>query len=113
METRVYDAPVAADTPIPAYKIMEVDGPFSREIVKFDPIEKKMERAKVVHPRGYMVLFPRGHSIFYHTLEELERNGYSEVVPLIRAGAQESEMVDEHQLGSTKIPIAQAKSDEE
>lgn len=81
---RVFDAPVQQDGPVPAYKVVEVDGPHIRDIVRFDEKSKQITKDTIEEPRCYMVYFPRGHSIRCWTLEELEEQGFGEVVPLIQ-----------------------------
>lgn len=101
---RVFDAPTANEGPIPAYKIVEMEGPFQREISVFDEKSKQITREKVSHEKGYMVFFPRGHSQMYYSLKALENAGFSEVVPLINMNL-EAEVSKEHQPKSVRQPI--------
>lgn len=105
MSNRVFDAPVADTGPIPAYKIVEMEGPFHREISVFDEKERVIKKQAVIEPVGYMVFFPRGHSQMYYSTKALERAGFGEVVPLINMGAGEAEVSKEHQPKTVRQPI--------
>lgn len=101
---RVFDAPVEADGPIPAYKIVEMEGPFVREVSIFDEKSKQIRREKSSVDKGYMVFFPRGHSQMYYSTKALENAGFGEVVPLINMNL-EAEVSKEHQPKSVRQPI--------
>lgn len=88
---RVFDAPTQEKGPVPAYKVYEVDGPFEQEQSYFDEKTRTIGKKTVTIEKGYMVLFPRGHSNFYSSLDALEHAGFGEVVPLIQMNL-ESEM---------------------
>jgi hypothetical protein len=101
---RVFDAPTMNDGPVPAYKIVEMEGPFSHTITKFDEKTRILVHETVVSDIGYMVFFPRGHSHMYHSLQALERAGFGEMVPIISM-KMESEVNKDHQPKSAHIPI--------
>lgn len=104
MSGRVFDAPVVPDGPIPAYKVVEMEGPFQRMISKFDEKEKIIKKEPVVTDVGYMVFFPKGHSHMYHSKEALANAGFGEVVPLINM-AHEAEANKEHPVKTVHQPI--------
>jgi hypothetical protein len=104
MSNRVFDAPVAHDGPIPAYKIVEMEGPFHREISVFDEKERVIKKQPVVADKGYMVFFPRGHSQMYYSTDALTRAGFGEVVPLINMN-HEAEVSKDHQPKTVRQPI--------
>lgn len=103
-EPRVFEAPVQVDGPIPAYKIVELEGPFERTICHFDEKSKQIVRTPQTSDVGYMVFFPRGHSHMYHSKEALIRAGFGEVVPLIDL-RYESEMNKELPTKAVRAPI--------
>lgn len=80
---RVFDAPVVQKGPVPAYKVVEHDVPVTRTLSRFDEKTRQIVKEEVIIQKGYMVIFPRGHSNFYESLEALEAAGFGEVVPLI------------------------------
>lgn len=104
MSNRVFDAPTATDGPIPAYKIVEMEGPFTREISVFDEKERRIVKQPVSVDKGYMVFFPRGHSQMYYDTKSLERAGFGELVPLINMNL-EAEVSKEHQPKNVRQPI--------
>jgi hypothetical protein len=104
MSNRVFDAPVASDGPVPAYKIVEMEGPFHREISVFDEKERIIKKQPVIEDKGYMVFFPRGHSQMYFSTKALERAGFGEVVPLINMNL-EAEVSKDHQPKVVRQPI--------
>jgi hypothetical protein len=104
MSNRVFDAPVAHDGPIPAYKVVEMEGPFTREISVFDEKERRIVKQPVISDVGYMVFFPRGHSQMYHSLKALTNAGFGEVVPLINMNL-EAEVSRDHQPKAVRQPI--------
>lgn len=92
---RVMSAPVQETGPVPAYKIVEYNTPWEKEIAHFDEKTRTIERTKVIIDKGYLVIFPRGHSMLIEATEAaLERHGFGEIVPMISL-AGESEIVDE------------------
>lgn len=103
-EPRVFDAPVATNQQVPAYKVVEVAGPFTREVSMFDEKSKQIVKTPVVNEKGYMVFFPRGHSQMYHSIGALSRAGFSEIVPLINL-ANEAEVNRDHQPAAVRQPI--------
>lgn len=102
---RVFDAPTQNDGPIPAYKIVEMEGPFIKEISIFDEKTRTIRKEAVKHDKGYMVFFPRGHSQMYYSLEALSNAGFGEVVPLINMNLGEAEVNKEHSVKTIKQPI--------
>lgn len=107
---RVYDAQPESNAPIPAFKVVEVPGPHEREIVNFDEKTKTIERCKIVHDVGYLVCFPRGHSIMKFSLDELEESGFGEVVPLIQSN-MEAEINEGRQATTRREIIKEKQSD--
>jgi len=105
---RVFDAPLAEQGPVPAYKVVELDGSFEKEVARFDEKSRTISRETVVVEGGYMVVFPRGHSIYVQTLEQLEEKGFGEVVPLIRMNF-EAEVNKEHAPSTTKRVITKGQ----
>ena len=101
---RVFDAPVENDGPIPAYKIVEMEGPFTREISIFDEKSKQITKQQVQKEKGYMVFLPRGHSQMYYDLKALENAGFGEIVPLNNKNL-EAEVSKEHQPKNVCQPI--------
>lgn len=83
-QSRVFDAPAPSNEPVPAFKVVEVQGPHVRTITRFDEKSKQLIRDEVQEPVKYQVYFPRGHSITKWTLQELEEAGFGSVVPLIK-----------------------------
>lgn len=101
---RVFDAPTQNEGPIPAYKIVEMEGPFTKEVSVFDEKTRTIRKEAVQHDKGYMVFFPRGHSHMYYTIEALSNAGFSEVVPLINLN-HEVEVNKEHPVKTVRQPI--------
>ncbi len=110
MSGRVFDAPMEQKGPIPAYRIVEQEGPFKREVCTFDEKTKRIVKHEAISDVIYVVFFPRGHSQAYHSLEALENAGFGEMVPLIRTGDGESEVNKEHIVPTVKVPIEKAKN---
>ncbi len=104
---RVFDAPTAPEGPIPAYKIVEMEGPFTAFVSIFDEKEKVIKKEPVQHEKAYMVFFPRGHSHRYFTLEALRNANFGDVVPLINMN-QEVEANKEHPVKTIRQPIEKA-----
>lgn len=102
---RVFDAPTAQDGPIPAYKVVEMEGPFQTEISQFDEKSNQIVRQYVKHETGYMVFFPKGHSQMYYTLKALRNAGFGDVVPLINMAQNEAEVNKEHPAKTINQPI--------
>jgi len=101
---RVFDAPAPDSGPVPAYRIVEVEGPFQRERVVFDEHTRELVRSEYTIEKGYLVLFPQGHSIMLDSLEALKKHGFGEVVPLITMG-REAEVNREMPQKTTKRVI--------
>lgn len=96
---RVHDAPVEQQGPVPAYKIVEYNTPWEKEIAHFDEKTRTLHKKQVVIEKGFLVIFPRGHSMLIEATEEaLERHGFGEMVPLITM-SMDSEVVDEERRG--------------
>lgn len=102
---RVFDAPTPNEGPIPAYKIVEMEGPFHREVSVFDEKTRTIRKEAVKHDKGYMVFFPKGHSHMYYTLEALEKANFGEIVPLINMNVGETEVNKEHPVKTVRQPI--------
>jgi len=68
----------------PAFVVQRQEGPFEKTVIKYSKVkiaEGKYETVKKeetkVFDHGYMVVFPKGHSVFIETDEELIRLGFS------------------------------------
>lgn len=68
----------------PAFVVQRQEGPFEKKVIKFSKrkiAEGKYETVKeeVIKtiPYGYMVVFPKGHSVFIEDDETLHRLGFS------------------------------------
>lgn len=70
---------------VPAFVVHELQG--KRKVTKYrrNPETKTTESYQVEEPAGYMVSFPKGHSIRVRNLDELKRLGFdpSNTVPLL------------------------------
>lgn len=73
----------------PAFVVEKQMGPFEKKVIRLvkkkvgdKTITEKVE-AKKVFSHGYMVVFPKGHSIFIETEAELQRLGFAEAPDLI------------------------------
>lgn len=87
----------------PAYVVQRCDGDFSRPIVRYSKDENKKpvrNEETEEYKGGFMVYFPRGHSIFVKDVKELERLGFSEQPPLV-------DMNSGDVVGTLGIPLAQ------
>lgn len=62
---------------LPAYQVKELDGTRTKTIYEMDKKTKTLKPKEVEVPKGYMVFFPRGHSIRVETMDELKRLGYT------------------------------------
>lgn len=105
--SRAYDAPMNLDGPVPAYRVVEVEGPFEMVRTIFDENTRELSQKPYLIEKGYMVLFPQGHSMMLDSLEALEAHGFGGIVPLIKLG-QEAEMSQEHAPTTTKRVIEKA-----
>jgi hypothetical protein len=94
---REFKAPVAQEGPVPAYTVVEWDQPVSGTIYAFDEKTRTITRQEVVYETGYMVFFPKGHTVFYKDLDGLEKAGLGEIVPLINMKAGEVEANKDYQ----------------
>lgn len=104
---REYAAPAQSEGPIPAYVVVEHHEPVDATVYRFDEKSRTIQKEEVKKSGGYMVLFPRGHSIFYDDLAALEKAGLGEVVPLINMKHNEAEMNkdNENPLGTVQRKI--------
>jgi len=84
----LYDAPVPNTGPVPAFKVLEWNEPVTKNSSRFDEKTRTIVREQVIIEKGFMVIFPRGHSNFYESLEALESAGLGEQVPLINYGGE-------------------------
>lgn len=88
----------------PSFVVQRQEGPFEKTVFKFSK-EKIAEgkyrtiktEEKVSIPYGFMVVFPKGHSVFIESEEELHRLGFS-------GDAQMVDMETGDVVGSLGIP---------
>jgi hypothetical protein len=67
---------------VPAFMVEKLVGKHKRELVKFT--SKGDRKTEVVEEdAGYLVTFPKGHSIRVSTDAELHRLGFDQTIPLI------------------------------
>lgn len=66
----------------PAFTVKKLDGKASREILSFDKSGKKVVNT-VEEDAGYLVKFPKGHSIRVRSDADMKRLGFDRTVPLI------------------------------
>lgn len=86
----------------PAFVVRPIEGEFEKEVVKYQKDSAgKPERVvtKRKFTNGFMVYFPRGHSIFVETEAELERLGFTKDSPLVDMNSGEI-------VGSLGIPLS-------
>lgn len=62
---------------LPAYQVKKLDGTRTKTIFEMDKKTKSLRSKTIEVDKGYMVFFPRGHSIRVETEEELQRLGYT------------------------------------
>lgn len=67
----------------PAFVVQRQEGPFEKKVIRYSKnkiAEGKYETVKKEETRtfdhGYMVVFPKGHSVFIESEEELFRLGF-------------------------------------
>lgn len=87
----------------PAFVVQRIQGKYERTVVRYSKDEnKKPVRNEEVEEfeDGYMVYFPRGHSIFVKTDKELERLGFANQPDLIDMNSGDI-------VGQLGIPLAQ------
>lgn len=72
----------------PAFMVEKLNGKVSREIINFDPKGKKVATTVEVDA-GYLVSFPKGHSIRVFDDAELHRLGFDRTIPLIDDDGEE------------------------
>lgn len=68
----------------PAFVVQRQEGPFEKEVIKYGKkkiaegkYETTKEIVKKTFSHGYMVVFPKGHSVFIESEEELFRLGFA------------------------------------
>lgn len=68
----------------PAFVVQRQEGPFEKTVIRYSKkkiAEGKYETVKEevtkVFDHGYMVVFPKGHSVFIESDEELHRLGFA------------------------------------
>lgn len=78
---------------LPAYQVRELEGTRKKTIYEMDKKTKTLREKEVEVDKGYMVFFPRGHSIHVETEAELRRLGFhrkpNEVTPGDEADLEE------------------------
>lgn len=85
----------------PAFMVEKLEGKIEREIINFDAKGKKVMN-KVEVDAGYLVKFPKGHSIRVLDDAELRRLGFDRTIPLIDD--------DGEQVGEIPNHIAKSKA---
>lgn len=66
----------------PAFTVKKLDGKVKREILGFDSKGKKTVTVTEVDA-GWLVKFPKGHSIRVYTEKDLKRLGFDRTIPLV------------------------------
>lgn len=90
---RVINAPNMDTGPVPAYKIIEYNQPWEKEVSSFDEKTRTIEKRQVVIDKGFLVVFPRGHALLLEQTEEaLRAHGFAEAIPLVNMGNGDSEV---------------------
>lgn len=101
-----FAAPEVKNDYVPAFVVEKLDGTFKKSVTVYektnpdepDSKDRKLVQKEIDVPCGYMVHFPRGHSIHVADVKELDRMGYSAaLVPLIK--------MDEDQDGSNPAKL--------
>lgn len=72
----------------PAFMVEKLEGKVSRDVITFDQKGKKVV-SKVDVDAGYLVTFPKGHSIRVYDNAELQRLGFDRTIPLINEEGDE------------------------
>ena len=85
----------------PAFMVEKLEGKISREVINFDAKGKKVVSLVDVDA-GYLVKFPKGHSIRVLDDAELHRLGFDRTIPLIDD--------DGEQVGTIPNHIAKSKA---
>jgi len=62
---------------LPAYQVKELEGTRTKTVYKWDKKAKQIAPVETEVEAGYMVYFPRGHSIRVETPAELARLGFT------------------------------------
>lgn len=93
MSRRTWTASRPQQKFIPAFTVTKLEGTYQKPMVRSvefgKPGKNGERRHKLEHymeetPRGYLVSFPRGHSIHIDTVEELYEQGYGDPeIPLV------------------------------
>lgn len=81
---RVRVAAPARNAPQPAFTVRQVDGSVKRTIYFYDE-KGKRQSSQVEEPIGFVVSFPKGHTIRVKSEAELSRLGYDQSIPLVDA----------------------------
>lgn len=79
---------------IPAFTVFKAEGDYTRTVAKMVPVSDrkdkngnlkyKLDYETVVEPKGWIVTFPKGHSVHFATYEALEAGGFTDTeVPLV------------------------------
>jgi len=100
-EYRGYNQPNA---PRPAFVVEELDGEVEVQTVRREKVDEKVSAFVYEtrrEPAGYMVKFPKGHSIRVGTYAELKRMGFADPVPVINDEGDE--------VGMLPNPVRRAK----
>src|SRR5690606_28394556 len=66
----------------PAFMVQKLEGKVKREIIEFDAKGRKV-RKTVEADAGWLVKFPKGHSIRVFDEAELTRMGFDRTIPLL------------------------------
>lgn len=96
MSNARYSAPAPVAKHVPAFMVEKLDG--ERDVTVVEKTTKGLVPKTVKKPMGWLVTFPKGHSIHVETEEEMIRLGFdAAMVPLVKASGEahdESEDVE-------------------
>ncbi len=82
---REFNAPAPVSAEVPAYRVLEYDGPpIVKTYCRFDEKSRTIVKEDREITGGYLVVFPKGHSNYYESLDALEAAGLGDIVPVIR-----------------------------
>jgi hypothetical protein len=97
MTPNIVSAPTNKKGPVPAYKVrvFSDDDVFERDITFFDEKTGTIQKKKTTFNGGFLVMFPRGHSLFYHNREALINAGFGSIARKIDLKG-EAELIDEN-----------------
>lgn len=86
-----YSAPPPGPKYIPKFKVQKLDGVYEKTVAKMIPVSTgkigrdgqpvvrhRLDYETVRAPKGFLVTFPKGHSIHIATVEELYAQGYGD-----------------------------------